>query len=124
MTQGKAQRLMSLVTGTPATEDTGDTGGDTASDTAAYIGELMDARDAAEGAAMHWEGQFRQVAKENNVLALERDEAVEQLERMRVRYLAGDPDAEPAPTRIYDQLATELRFELGVYDEPLTEVAS
>ena len=130
---GKAQKLMGLVTGVagPADVDEG----------AAYrqvkltLGELMADRDAAQGAAMHWEEKYwdaeeqaRQLEKENGVLADQRDQAIVEAERLQVRHLAAapntDPDAEPEPTPIYDQLAAEQHFELGVYDEALTEAAS
>ena len=133
---GKAQKLMGLVTGVASPDGT-----DTADDDAAYrqvkltLGELMADRDAAQGAAMHWEEKYwdaeeqaRQLEKENGVLADQRDQAIVEAERLQVRHLAAapntDPDAEPEPTPIYDQLAAEQHFELGVYDEALTEAAS
>jgi len=128
-------RLIGLVSGVVGLTD----GTDTADDDAAYrqvkltLGELMADRDAAQGAAMHWEEKYwdaeeqaRQLEKENSVLADQRDQAIVEAERLQVRHLAAapntDPDAEPEPTPIYDQLAAEQHFELGVYED-VTEQA-
>ena len=134
MPQSKAQKLMGLVTGTPNPTDSTEEG-------AAYrqvkltLGELMADRDAAQGAAMHWEEKYwdaeeqaRQLEKENGVLADQRDQAIVEAERLQAHHLAAapnaDPDAEPEPTPIYDQLAAQLDFELGVYDEPTEQAAA
>ena len=131
--KSQAQKLMGLVTGV-ASPDGVDEG-------AAYrqvkltLGELMADRDAAQGAAMHWEEKYwdaeeqaRQLEKENGVLADQRDQAIVEAERLQASHLAAgpnaDPDAEPEPTPIYDQLAAQLDFELGVYDEPTEQAAA
>src|SRR5690349_926349 len=131
---GKAQKLMGLVTGVASPDGT-----DAADEGAAYwqvkptLGELMADRDAAQGAAMHWEEKYwdaeeqaRQLEKENGVLEEQRNQAIVEAERLQVRHLAAapntDPDAEPEPTPIYDQLAAEQHFELGVYED-VTEQA-
>jgi len=126
---GKAQKLMGLVTGVAGPADV-----DGVTEGAAYrqvkltLGELMADRDAAQGAAMHWEEKYwdaeeqaRQLEKENGVLEEQRDQAIVEAERLQASHLAAaantDPDAEPEPTPIYDQLAAELGFELGVYED-------
>ena len=126
MPQSKAQNIMSRFGfGAP------DAGTD---ELAAYqqvkrtIGEVIGERDVAQGAEMYWENKYweaeeeaRQLAKENSVLEDQRDQAIVEAERLQASHLAAapntDPDAEPEPTPIYDQLAAEQHFELGVYED-------
>lgn len=128
---GKAQTWKSLIglADRPADADLDADEGAAHHQVKHVIGDVIRERDSAYAAAMDWEDKYwaaeergQQLGKENGVLAEQRDQALAENERLRTLCLV--PQAELLPPLIYEQLAAEKKFELGVYDEPAEQAVA